>query len=272
MNREHWLVKYSRKLMSRTSSAAPDFGLPKEENQLLADIENYPHAFVLACCMSRRVPVERGWSIPWKIKELCQDFTIDTLSSLSLNWYKEAFENNSLHCFNERMAGVFYNAVQRINNEYAGDASRIWTGNPSSASVVYRFLQFEGAGIKIATMAANLLCRQFGVRYSDYYSVEISTDVHVMRLFARTGLVRPSASREEVIYKARELCPEYPGITDYACWTVGREYCFPNNPDCKHCPLFQDCPKHGTKSEGSIFSISLSTEDLVDESIYDPQK
>lgn len=87
--------------------------------------------------------------------------------------------------FNEVEAKGFYKAIQRIKNQYDGDASNIWNGCTSSATVVYKFLEFEGMGIKIATMNANILVRQFKIEFSDYYSIDISSDIHVRRILKR---------------------------------------------------------------------------------------
>jgi len=133
--------------------------------------------------------------------------------------------------------------VHKILTDYDGNASLIWSGNPSSASVVYRFLQFNGCGVKIATMAANILARQFKIPFSDYYSVDISPDVHIFRVLKRTGLVPANADRESIIYKARELNPEFPGIIDYSCWEIGRKYCRPTKMLCESCPIESDCMK-----------------------------
>ena len=242
---EHWLVTYSRKIQDDISSRViVHFVDDEQENSLLNDIENFPHAFVLACCMDRQMAAERAWRIPCIVRNHCKEFSIEELASYPLEWYKKIFAENNLHRFNDKMAEVFYNAVQRIHTVYEDDASLIWADNPSSGAVVYRFLQFGGVGIKIATMAANILARQFNIPFSDYYSIDISPDVHVIRLFRRAGLVEGEPSRESVVYKARELCPEYPGIVDGACWRIGREYCHPVNPNCNLCPVAEFCPKN----------------------------
>lgn len=139
------------------------------------------------------------------------------------------------------MAEVFYAGIHHIQEDYDGDASKIWAGNPGSAAVVYRFLQFKGCGIKIATMATNILARNFKIPLSDYYSIDISPDVHVNRVLKRTGLVQPDSSREALVYKARELHPEFPGIIEYSCWEIGRKYCKPTNPLCSERPIRSEC-------------------------------
>ena len=243
MAKEHWLVEYSRKVNASFDGSEVYFLENPAENALLNDLEHYPHAFVLACCMDRQVSSDRAWRIPCIIRNLYKEFTVDELASIPLEEYQRIFRENSLHRFNDAMAEIFYKAVWRLKTQYGGDASRIWSNNPSSAAVVYRFLEFDGVGVKIATMAANILARQFKVPFSDYYSIDISPDVHVFRVFQRTGLTKPGATRDAVIYKARELCPEFPGITDAACWRIGRGFCHASSPDCERCPVTEYCPK-----------------------------
>lgn len=215
----------------------------KEQNDFLNDIENTPQAYVLACLMDRQIKAERAWSIPYRIKEIIGSFEIDELASVSLEEYKNIFNKNTLHRFNDTMAGVFYSAVHDIKNKYDGNASRIWSNNPSSAKVVYEFLQLKGSGKQIATMAANILARQFKVPFSDYYSIDISPDVHILKVMRRTGLVDREADLDSVIYKARELYPPFPGIIDFSCWEIGRTWCRKNNPNCNECIIRTDCKK-----------------------------
>ena len=243
MKTAHWLVEYSRKVNEELSASEVRFLKNTAENALLTDLDNHPHAFVLACCMDRQIASDRAWRKPCVIRNLYREFSIDELASVPLEEYRRIFTEQTLHRYNDTMAEIFYKAVLRIKNKYDGDASRIWANSPSSAAVVFRFLEFDGVGVKIANMAANILSRQFGIPFSDYYSIDVSPDVHVFRIFQRTGLVEEGASRDEIIYKARELNPEFPGIIDAACWRIGREYCHPLSPDCEHCPVRTDCPK-----------------------------
>jgi endonuclease III len=141
------------------------------------------------------------------------------------------------------MAEIFYHGIMDIHTLYQNDASRIWSGKPSSASVVYRFLQFKGAGIKIATMATKILARDFRIPFSDYYSIDISPDVHVIRVMRRMGLVTQDSTNEMIIYKARELNPTYPGVVDLSCWEIGRQWCHSQNPNCKNCLVNEECKK-----------------------------
>ncbi len=240
---DHLLVAIGKSRFDNPEDNSVHLVENKEANDFLNDLVNSPHAFVLACLMDRQVKAELAWMIPIRLKEILGDFSIDTLKNLTHEDYRAIFNENTLHRFNDVMAKVFYDGVERIVKDYDGNASKIWAGNPSSAAVVYRFLQFNGVGIKIATMATNILARQFKVPFSDYYSIDISPDVHILRVLRRSGLVDKDASIDSIIYKARELCPEFPGIIDFSCWEIGRTWCRPRNPNCQECIIESECLK-----------------------------
>jgi len=190
-----------------------------DANNLLNDIENYPHAFVLACIMDRQMPAKKVWLIPFLIKQkLCGNFSMERLCSLSQNdVLKLMAEPNPLHRFPEIMAENFYSATQRIAHVYNSDASLMWENTPPSAEVIYKFLEFKGVGPKIATMGANILARELKVSFSDYSSIDISVDTHVRRVFLRLNLTQNGATIEYLIYRARALHPEFPGLLDFPC-------------------------------------------------------
>jgi endonuclease III len=241
--KEPLLVKIAEKGFHKTGSQIVHFIDDEEGNTFLNNIKEIPHAYVLACLMDRQVKAERAWSIPFIIYKQLGTFKIDELSALKLSEFRKLFNRNKLHRFNDTMAGVFHDAIRHITAKYAGDASKIWRGNPSSASVVFRFMEFKGSGVKISTMAANILARQFRIPFSDYYSIDISPDVHILRVMKRMGFVDKDASVEMVVYKARELNPDFPGIIDFSCWEIGRRWCRPRKPECSNCIVKSECNK-----------------------------
>lgn len=243
LNKEHLLVTIGKQQFKNVEGNSVHFVDDAEANKFLNDIVNYPHAYVLACLMDRQIKSEKAWMIPPLIKEDLGSFDINLLAKQPLEYYRETFNRLKLHRFNDTMSKVFFNGVQHIMNKYNGNAAKIWAGNPSSATVVYGFLQFEGCGIKIATMATNILARQFKIPLSDYYSIDISPDVHIVRVLRRTGLVSKDAEIDSVIYKARELYPKFPGIINSSCWEIGRKWCRPTNPKCEECIIRTECMK-----------------------------
>ena len=224
-------------------SSKETFTANEEANRLLGDIDRYPHAFVLACIMDRQIKAERAWEIPYKISKEIGGFEFSRLKKLSQSDLSRIFTKNSLHRFNKTMAKNFYLAIQKIQNDYQGDALKLWEGSPSSAALVRRFLSFDGVGIKIATMAVNILARDFKVPMGDHIYIDVSPDIQVLRVFKRIGLISKNATNDELIYCARELNLEYPGIFDLSCWEIGRNWCRPRNPTCIDCYLSKYCPK-----------------------------
>lgn len=215
----------------------------READALLNDLDEHPHAFVLACVMDRQVKAEKAWLIPYRISQKLYGFSMEVLGPLSrADVSRLMSEPEPLHRFVDTMSALFQSAVQRIKNQYAGNAARIWTGSPSSAEVVYRFLQFEGVGPKIGSMAANILAREFKMPFADYFSIDISADVHVRRVFSRLGLCAADATVEQVIYKAKALHPEFPGMMDLPSWEIGRNWCKARGPECDGCYMRDLCP------------------------------
>ena len=212
-------------------------------NNLLNDLAKHPHAFVLACIMDRQIKANLAWLIPYRIEQKLGDSSIPTLKALSPNDLKRLMTKpKALHRFAAKMSDLIHSGIQRIVKEYDGDASGIWRDQPSSALVVYRFLEFDGVGPKIATMATNILAREFKIKMADHYSIDISADVHVRRVFSRLGLCKEGADANQVVYRARALYPEFPGILDLPCWHIGQSWCRPRKPKCKECYMSDVCP------------------------------
>jgi endonuclease III len=191
--------------------------------------------------MSRQISDKKAWLIPSTVFEYFKTNGIDTLARKTEKDYLELFKKKKLHHYSEKMASVFYRAVLDIKQKYKGNAANIWLNKPGSALVVYRFLEFDGCGQKIATMTANILARQFKIPLADYYSIDVSVDTHVKRVMVRTGLIPFDAKPEQIIYKAREINPDFPGLIDFSLWEIGTNYCKSKNPECEQCFIKNSC-------------------------------
>jgi endonuclease III len=215
----------------------------READELLNDLSKHPHAFVLACVMDRQIKAEKAWVIPYKFQEKLGGFGFTELRKLTQKQIQRLMTKpDPLHRFPEEMSKNFYEAVGLISRKYGGNAANMWRERPSSAELVYRFLEFRGIGQKIGTMAANILVRDFKVPLSDYYSIDVSVDVQIRRVLARLGLVEPDDSIERIVYRARALHPEFPGLLDFPAWEIGRNWCRPNKPLCGDCYMKTACP------------------------------
>lgn len=237
------LIKIAKERFDEANSQPIRFVENDEANEILNNLEEFPHFYVLASLMDRQIKAERARLIPHKVCKEYGTLNINGLQEISLKDLTDFFNKQKLHRFNDKMAGIFHAGVNDIVEKYNGNASNIWSGTPSSASVVYKFLCFKGSGIKISTMATNILARQFRIPFADFYSIDISPDVHIKRIMQRMGYVPGNASDDMIIYKAREIYPEFPGMIDFSCWEIGRTWCKPKNPLCSECSVNEDCKK-----------------------------
>jgi endonuclease III len=244
---EHLLVTLGNNLYQSKSGYAAQLMADPQADSLVRDIENHPHAFVLACLMDRQMNADRAWNIPSQIEKHLGTFEFDDLVNHGREFYHRIFAELKLHRYNATMADVFYDALLLIENNYNTVASGIWENRPSSLTIVSRFREFKGCGQKIASMAANILVTDFRVPVSDYTAIDVSADVHVVRVFTRLKLVpeikEQTKLREMVINKAREINPEFPGIVDLPCWMIGRQWCRPPHPDCEQCIVNSICER-----------------------------
>lgn len=222
-----------------------EFTRNPEANEALNDIEHYPHLVLLGFLMDKHMSSARAWEIPYHIREAFNlpDYSVESFRKLGRNNLERVFISRNLHRYPSRMARVFHSALEHVNNAYGGDAGAVWDDEPSSATLIRRLLQFDGMTLRDARSAANILFRYFNVPLSDASNLDITPDSTVRRVFQRLGFIGRHTSPEELIYIARELNPEWPGVFDHACWDVAERVCKPRKPRCKRCELNPFCPK-----------------------------
>ena len=222
----------------------------KKACKLVEDINNYPHFFLLFCVVNRGISAEKAISIPYFFSKKINSIDFDSFLKLSFDDYKKIF--NEINCrYKNIFAKATYKCINDIHLKYSDNAANIWNDKPSSVEAVKRFKEFWGIGQKISTMAVNILARQFGVEFKNLNGIDISVDVHIERIFKRTGIIKPieykNLSKNElkklIISRAREIYPEYPGILDIEAWKIGKEICHEINPKCDYCPLKKYCSK-----------------------------
>lgn len=146
------LIKEGLRRLEAPIQNIPFSDMPGEYN-VLENFRKFPHLFVLGCVMDRQIKAERAWTIPHLIGKEIGGFEFEKFLNLSEEDVLKIFNIKKLHRFNNDMAKCFYNAIQLIHSKYNDHAENIWANNPKSATIIRRFLEFNGIGIKIANMA-----------------------------------------------------------------------------------------------------------------------
>lgn len=210
-------------------------------NAFLNDLESCPHAFLIACLLDRQTNADSVWAMPYKFASALGTFDIESLGALPVeNWFE--LLKSVGHRRPGQMSEVLARGVHRVLAQYDGDAAAIWSDVPTSRVLVQRFRDFHGVGQKISTMAANILVRDFKIPLVDFQYIDVSADVHVLRVMERLELVPSKPDATDVIAAARQLHPEYPGVFDLILWQIGRDVCRPKAPRCDACVLAAWCP------------------------------
>lgn len=215
----------------------------------------YPHIFLLSCIIDSSNS-DTAWNTVEKIaKYFGNDF---------INFYNAV--NSGDKELDKLLAPVssrnnhtyFKRAVIKIKEEYNSNAALIWENAKNCADVITKLLEFDGVGVKKATMTVNILTRDFGITLDDKSAIDISPDIHVKRSMCKLGLIKEpktingkkyyqKINGNIVIYKARSINPEFPGILDYVFWKIGKNKICENNV-CKSndnkCPFESFCPQH----------------------------
>ena len=127
--RKHYFLKshINEPLITGRTNAIDEL-FKMQANNLVRNIEEYPHAFVLACLMDTGVDADVAWTIPYRVYQEIGTFKIDELYKIELPKYKDMFSGEKKwHRYPVRSAEIFYDGVHKIvDNEFMkGDASKI---------------------------------------------------------------------------------------------------------------------------------------------------
>lgn len=215
----------------------------QEANEL-----NYsePFAFILACSIDRQMPYEVVWLYPLWIKQKLGQLSPELLAGMSVVDLEGLIRQMPrCHRFPRQAAETIQDLSRQVMLKYSGDASRLWQAK-SIKEIKSRLMSIRGVGPGITDMTLNILLREgwLCIESSEYSRIDVKPDVHVQRVFYRTGLSDSQDERAAII-AARRAYPEYPGKLDQPAWQIGLKYCSPNSPSCSECPLSTACLRKG---------------------------
>lgn len=222
-------------------------------NDVVADefIKRSAEAFLIGMLFTQGMPAERAWAGPYRLSQRLGHFDLARMAAEPDRVMAAFAQPPALHRFVRTVPVWVSSAARRLIAEYGGDASAIWPDGMHVTEVTRRLLEFDGIGPKKATMAVELLVRHRGVSLEGMECGSVAYDVHVRRVFLRSGLVdidTPATVRRA----AAVACPEEPGLLDLPAWLIGRETCRPTRPDCDACRLGDVCPRLTNRSVSGV--------------------
>jgi uncharacterized HhH-GPD family protein len=210
-----------------------------EANALIMDD---PFAFLLAVIFDQGIPAERAWRAPYDLMQRLGHLDPARMLADPEGVRTAVAQPPVLHRYREKMPGWLVAAARIVLHDYAGDAARIWNDHPTARQLQQRLDRFPGVGQKKAAMAVEILDRDLGVPIRELDGSDIAYDVHVRRVFLRTGLAEYD-DLDHMVDVARRAYPERPGAIDMPTWLIGRQWCHAGLPDCPACVLRDVCPK-----------------------------
>ena len=208
-----------------------------------------PFAFLLSTLFKQGIPAERASTAPYLLRERLGHLDPARIAADPEGVAAAIATPPMLHRFKVTMPRWVCAAARRVVERYGGDAATIWSDRPTARELQRRLAEFDGIGQKKAAMAVDLLSRDLGVDIAELDGNDVAYDVHVRRVFLRTGLA--AADRlEEVVDAARRASPERPGGLDHPAWVIGRRWCRPRVPLCAQCPIEAACPQLVDRAAG----------------------
>lgn len=157
------------------------------------------------------------------------------------------YGGKAFHRHHRTFARLLPQAAEYLLTTYGGDPRRIWRNQRNIDEVKRRLDAIPGIGPALANMTVLILAREYGLLGGKKAraQLDVKPDIHVLRVFRRTGLVPHRASSHDVVEAARRLAPDFPASLDAPSFDIGRNWCKPKQPRCLECPLGGVCPRVG---------------------------
>ena len=233
------LLRHADALANQLTSGGAQFTPDPQANQLVIDD---PFAFLVAVIADMGIKAERAWALPYELRQRLGYLDPERVAA-SGNAVAQAVQASpKLHRFTSLIPKWIVEAARIVKVQYRGDAGRIRGDTPTATELRQRLERFPGIGQKKAAMAVEILERDLKVPLQDPSGSDIAFDVHLRRVFLRSGIAEHD-DVHEMAAAAKALHPERPGALDLPAWDIGQRWCHPRDPDCELCPLGLACPR-----------------------------
>lgn len=211
--------------------------------EVFAFVRDEPNAFLFGLIADQSVRAEIAWSLPFRLRERLGHFEMIKIVKMKPEELGAVLATKpALHRYPNTMARNLVSAAQKLLESFRGRAGEIWASPAKALQIVDRLKEFKGIGHKKASLGLILLIRNFRLRVADTSAIDIANDLHIRRIFLRTGLAATD-SAAAILEAARQLHPEYPGLLTTPVWVTGRTWCKVSSPDCPNCVLTKHCLK-----------------------------
>lgn len=165
-------------------------------------------------------------------------------------YLRYGYGGKAFHRYYKSFAKLLPRAAEHLLENYGGDPRLIWNNQRDIAKVKQLLDDIPTIGPGLASMAVLILAREHGLLGGKTARQQLGPkpDIHVRRVFTRTGLVPKGAPDDGIIEVARKLSPDFPAALDAPAWDIGQRWCKPSRPLCTDCPLGTVCQRIGIQS------------------------
>lgn len=136
-------------------------GDPAADEILTAD----PFALVVGMMLDQQYPMEHAFRGPAKVLNRFGTFDTAAIAAADPEEFAEmAATTPAIHRFPGSMAARLQEMARIVEDQYAGDAARIWTEAADAKDLMRRVQALPGFGKQKAQIFVSLLAKQLGVR------------------------------------------------------------------------------------------------------------
>lgn len=130
-----------------------------------AVLDEYPFALLVGMMLDQRYPMEHAFRGPWKV--ITRFGTLDPAAIAAADPERFAALCSTppaIHRFPGSMAARMQELARIVEDEYDGDAARLWNEATSGKDLLARLMELPGFGTQKAQIFVALLAKQLDVK------------------------------------------------------------------------------------------------------------